>query len=153
VIFDQAPAARRRRPTGARRTFDGVAGLRRTAGVGASWHRIQNSPTAIAPPTSSRNRSGDARRGLNGRNGIMSISYTKSRFVTSGIGSPQREAFAGATGGHSKSNWRPPGAGPEGASNGRGFVQTIGHGEDEEERGGGGARAADGGRLVVIGDQ
>jgi hypothetical protein len=44
--------------------------------VGTSWHRIQNSPTAIAPPTSSRSRSGDARRGLNGRNGIMCISAT-----------------------------------------------------------------------------
>src|SRR5512136_1230344 len=41
--------------------------------------------TAIAPPTSSRNRSGDARRGLKGRNGIMSISYTRSPSVTSRI--------------------------------------------------------------------
>jgi hypothetical protein len=42
-FFDQAPAvaARRRRPTGARRAFDRVAGFRRTAGVGASWRRIQ----------------------------------------------------------------------------------------------------------------
>jgi hypothetical protein len=42
-FLDQAPAAavRRRRPTGARRAFDGVAGFRRAAGVGASWRRIQ----------------------------------------------------------------------------------------------------------------
>jgi hypothetical protein len=87
VVFDQAPApaVRWRRPRGARRNFDRVAGFRRTAGEGASWRRIQYSPKAIAPPTSSRNRSGDANRFLKGRKGIMSVTYAKSRFVTSRV--------------------------------------------------------------------
>ena len=91
VILDQAPppGVRRRRRIGAWRTFGGVAGVRRTAGVGTSWHRIQYSPTAIAPPTSSKSRSGDARRGLKGRIGIMCIPYTGWRSVTSRIRSPQ----------------------------------------------------------------
>jgi len=35
---------------------------------------------AIAPPTTSRGKSGDASRGLKGRNGIMSIFYTSPDF-------------------------------------------------------------------------
>ena len=86
-FLDQAPAAavRRRRPIGARRAFDGVAGFRRPAGLGASWHRIQYSPKAIAPPTSSRNRSGDARLFLKGRKGLIEILYTRSRSITSSV--------------------------------------------------------------------
>ena len=63
VILDQAPppGVRRRRRTAAWRTCDGVAGLRRMAGAGRGWHRIQQSAIAIAPPTTSRNKSGDAR--------------------------------------------------------------------------------------------
>ncbi len=69
--------------TAAPRVFAAVAWLRRTAGFRGSWHRIQNSASAIAPPTASRNRSGIPGRGPKRRSGFMGIRYTWQDSVSS----------------------------------------------------------------------